>query len=35
MTQSGLAPVAPITVTIDARHAFGRPVITGTRIPTK
>ncbi len=28
-------PVAPTMVTIDARHAFGRPVITGTRIPTE
>ena len=27
--------VAPTMVSIDARHAFGRPVISGTRIPTE
>lgn len=28
-------PKAPKHIAIDARHAFGRPVITGTRIPTE
>lgn len=28
-------PAAPTLIAIDARQAFGRPVITGTRIPTE
>lgn len=28
-------PDAPTLVTIDAKQAFGRPVITGTRVPTE
>lgn len=27
-------PTAPTLVSIDARHVFGRPVITGSRVPT-
>ena len=36
-TRRGLVekPHAPTLVTIDACQAFGRPVITGTRVPTE